>query len=204
MNTLNSVPVPDAVSVSVSGALSTRLRSETNTTHQRLDHAIMAAKPFESLQNYGRFLRVQHGLHHHVAPLYRSTALAAHFPAWESRGRLQDVAQDMADLDLPVPDINATPATEASDLPEALGWLYVVEGSNLGAAFLLKYARKMGLSERHGARHLAEPPEGRAPYWKAVKAALDAFDLTASETARAIKGAEAAFTTTRDLVRVHL
>jgi heme oxygenase len=194
MNTRTSIPDP----------LSARLRAETNTTHERLDRSIMAAKPFDNLENYGRFLRVQHGLHHHVAPLYRSADLAAHFPGLNARGRLNDVAQDMLDLGMPVPEITTAPATETADLPEALGWLYVVEGSNLGAAFLLKYARKLGLSETHGARHLAEPPEGRAPYWKAVKSALDAVDLSPAHEARAIGGAEAAFATTRDLVRAHL
>ncbi len=164
----------------------------------------MAAKPFDNIENYGRFLRVQHGLHHHVAPLYRSADLAAYFPGLNARGRLNDVAHDMADLDLPRHEITAAPATEIVDLPEALGWLYVVEGSNLGAAFLLKYARKMGLSETHGARHLAEPPEGRAPYWRAVKSTLDAIDLSSHEQTRAIKGAEAAFAATRNLVQAHL
>ncbi|PTQ64623.1 biliverdin-producing heme oxygenase [Celeribacter persicus] len=191
-------------SISALSTLSARLRAETNTTHERLDRSIMEAKPFDNIENYGRFLRVQHGLHHHVAPLYRSADLAAYFPGLNTRGRLSDVAQDMADLDLPRPEITAAPATETVDLPEALGWLYVVEGSNLGAAFLLKYAKKMGLSEAHGARHLAEPPEGRAPYWRAVKSALDAVELSPPEQALAIKGAAAAFATTRDLVRTHL
>ncbi|WP_417262786.1 biliverdin-producing heme oxygenase [Celeribacter sp.] len=196
MNTQTSIPALSTLSM--------RLRAETNTTHERLDRSIMAAKPFDNIENYGRFLRVQHGLHHHVAPLYRSADLAAYFPGLNARGRLNDVAHDMADLDLPRHEITAAPATEIVDLPEALGWLYVVEGSNLGAAFLLKYARKMGLSETHGARHLAEPPEGRAPYWRAVKSTLDAIDLSSHEQTRAIKGAEAAFAATRNLVQAHL
>ncbi|WP_417264044.1 biliverdin-producing heme oxygenase [Celeribacter sp.] len=194
MNTQTSIPDP----------LSMRLRAETNTTHERLDRSIMGAKPFDNIENYGRFLRVQHGLHHHVSPLYRSADLAAYFPGLNARGRLNDVAQDMVDLGMPMPEITAAPATETVDLPEAMGWLYVVEGSNLGAAFLLKYARKMSLSETHGARHLAEPPEGRATYWRAVKSTLDAIDLSFHDQARAIKGAEAAFATTRNLVMAHL
>jgi heme oxygenase len=184
--------------------LSDRLRAQTRTTHQGVDDAIMAAKPFASPQAYGRFLKVQHGIHFDVAPLYDNTELARAFLDLSGRGRLHAVEQDLADLGIDCPEIATPPATASIDMPQALGWLYVVEGSNLGAAFLLKYARKMGLSETHGARHLAEPPEGRAPYWKTFKTALNAVDLTANEDARAIAGAQDAFARVRALIHTHL
>jgi heme oxygenase len=84
--------------------------------------------------------------------------------------------------------------------PEALGWLYVAEGSNLGAAFLLKEAAKLGLSESFGARHLADAPEGRGLHWRRFTAALDAVALSASEEARAIASANDAFARVRALV----
>jgi protein TonB len=54
-----------------------------------------------------------------------------------------------------------------------MGWLYVAEGSNLGAAFLLKEAVKLNLSGSFGARHLAGAPEGRGLHWRTFTAALD-------------------------------
>ncbi len=62
-----------------------------------------------------------------------------------------------------------------------MGWLYVVEGSNLGAAFLLKDAAKLGLGEEFGARHLAGAPEGRGLHWRTFTAALDEIELTEEE-----------------------
>ena len=47
----------------------------------------------------------------------------------------------LADLGLAPPEGMGPPAAEGVALPEALGWLYVVEGSNLGGAFLLKAAK---------------------------------------------------------------
>ncbi|MDP1908319.1 MAG: biliverdin-producing heme oxygenase, partial [Hyphomicrobium sp.] len=73
------------------------------------------------------------------------------------------------------------------------GWLYVAEGSNLGAAFLLKEAEKLGLSDTSGARHLAGAPEGRGLHWRTFVAALDAVTLSAAEEQRAVAEAEAAF-----------
>ena len=75
----------------------------------------------------------------------------------------------------------------------ALGWLYVAEGSNLGAAFLLKEAIKLGLNDGFGVRHLAAAPEGRGLHWKTFTAALDTVALTPEEEQRVVAGAKAAF-----------
>ena len=71
-----------------------------------------------------------------------------------------------------------------------MGWLYVVEGSNLGAAFLLKDAAKLGLGEEFGARHLAGAPEGRGLHWRTFTAALDEIELTEEEERRVVSGAQ--------------
>ncbi|WP_283180202.1 biliverdin-producing heme oxygenase [Gemmobacter sp. 24YEA27] len=182
-----------------------RLREATHSTHERLDAAIMAARPFESVQNYARFLKVQSGFHRDVAPLYQDPALQQLFPGLAGRSRFAAVAADLNDIGLALADDKTLPpAGEGMDLPEALGWLYVVEGSNLGAAFLFKAALKMGLSADHGARHLAEAPEGRAASWRRFKEALDAVALSKAEEARAIAGAEAAFHRVRSLVAAFL
>lgn len=186
--------------------LSERLRAETRKTHEGLDRFIMAADPFGSRVSYGKFLFVQHGLHRDVEALYSFKPLEEFVPGLTSRTRLAAVEKDLLDLNLPQPEYTQAPATEAfdvTDIPEALGWLYVVEGSNLGAAFLLKFAKKMGLSETFGARHLAEPPEGRAPYWRLVKAALDTTVLTPDEVSRSVVVANTAFANVRALAQQH-
>ncbi len=171
------------------------LKARTSAAHGRLDAAIMAGRPFESRERYGRFLAVQYLFHRDIAALYDSPALGALLPDLPGRRRLADIAADLADLGLPAPAPLAPPALAIdAPLPEALGWLYVVEGSNLGAAFLLKAAAAIGLDEGFGARHLAAAPEGRGLHWKTFVAALDAVPLSGDEEARAAHGAEAAFT----------
>lgn len=179
------------------------LRAATHAAHHTLDGSIMAAKPFENVENYGHFLKVQHAFHRDVAPLYARADLGALIADLPSLSRLDAVTQDAADLGVTVTD-PAPAAAEGLSLPEALGWLYVVEGSNLGAAFLLKAAKKMGLSETHGARHLAEAPEGRAAHWRAFKDGLNTAPLSAADEARVVAGAEAAFLRVRALVGAHL
>lgn len=181
-----------------------RLKQETTTTHEKLDAMIMAAEPFASLANYARFLRMQHALHRDVAPLYLRDDLAAVFPALADMPRAAAVEQDLRDLGQASPDYTRPPVADILTLPQALGWLYVVEGSNLGAAFLFKAAKRMGLNESHGARHLAEAPEGRAAHWRAFKDALNAADLDEGEEQAMIEAARMAFDRVRVLAASHL
>jgi len=175
---------------------SKRLKAATNTTHDRLDKSIMAGEPFASQERYGLFVKVQHAFHRDIDALYDDPSLDALLPDLAGRRRFPQIGQDLNDLGIAVPVYDGDPAFPPAsfpDLPTALGWLYVAEGSNLGAAFLLKEAVRLGLSETFGARHLAGATEGRGLHWRTFTAALDSIDLTEEEEARVISGAERAF-----------
>ncbi|MFN3348013.1 biliverdin-producing heme oxygenase [Pseudorhodoplanes sp.] len=180
-----------------------RLKEATHQTHDRLDKSIMAHNPFASRERYGLFVKVQHQFHRDIDALYANPALDALLPDLRGRRRYDLIGQDLADLGIEALSPSAAPAFQSSDdadLPTALGWLYVAEGSNLGAAFLLKEARKLGLSETLGARHLAASPEGRGLHWKTFTAALDAVELSDAEEQRVMAGAHAAFARVQGLV----
>lgn len=178
-----------------------RMKAATTAVHQKVDDSVMAAAPFASRENYARFLRFQHRLHNRVEPLYSAEAFQALLPGLAERSRLTAVEQDFADLGLVAPAREEAPALP---LPEALGWLYVVEGSNMGAAFLLKAAGNLGLNSEFGARHLAPHEEGRGLHWRRFTAALDGVDLPEAAEAQALAGAEAAFSHVLDLVAAEL
>ncbi len=167
-----------------------RLKAVSSAAHERVDNGVMAAAPFASRQAYERFLRFQYRLHRRVETLYADAALQPLLPDLAARSRLAALEQDFADLGLALPQADLGPALET---PEALGWLYVVEGSNMGAAFLAKEAVKLGFSDEFGARHLAGHSEGRGLHWRRFTAALDAVELTPAEDARVESAATAAF-----------
>lgn len=180
-----------------------RLKTTSHEVHDGLDRAIMAADPFGHRDRYVRFVQVQHAFHSDIAALYDAEELQALIPDLRDRCRHGHVVQDLRDLradPLPQQPLPAFRPGERPDVPTALGWLYVAEGSNLGAAFLLKAAARLGLSEDFGARHLAAAPEGRANAWRSFTAALDAPILTPAEEARVDLGAQAAFRRVRSLV----
>ncbi|RWX75105.1 biliverdin-producing heme oxygenase [Neorhizobium lilium] len=176
-----------------------RLKASTDGTHRQLDQRIMGADPFASRERYGLFLRVQHQFHADVAPLYRSTDLNRMLPGLGERCRLEALRQDLADITGNEAD-SLEGQADALDLPKALGWVYVAEGSNLGAAFLLKEAEKLGLSEEFGARHLAGHPAGRGLHWRNFVASFNALPLSEAEETEAAEGARAAFRRVHGLV----
>lgn len=179
-----------------------RLKASTHSTHEQLDSRIMSAEPFRDRERYGRFLRVQFQFHRDLDPLYADPRLVALVPDLPERRRLGQVAQDILDLGQTLPGDDAAPVFDGGevDLPTAFGWLYVAEGSNLGAAFLFKAAAALDLDETFGARHLAGHPDGRARHWRQFTAALDALPFDDAQEQRAIDGATAAFRRVRGLV----
>lgn len=180
---------------------SKRLKAATNATHDRLDKTIMDHEPFASRGRYGLFIKVQHAFHREIDALYGDARLDALLPDLKGRRRFGQIGQDLSDLGIVLPAYDGDPVFGfGPDLPTALGWLYVAEGANLGAAFLLKDALKLGLSEEFGARHLAGAPEGRGLHWRTFTAALDEVPLSEAEEARVIAGAQAAFHRVHGLV----
>lgn len=188
------------------GGRAQRLRSETASAHERLDTRIMVAAPFAARDRYVRFLQVQYLFHRDIDALYDAASLRGMLPDLPERRRLELIVQDLQDLDAAPPAADAAPVFDdrMPDVPSALGWLYVAEGSNLGAAFLLKEAAKLDLNEQFGARHLAAHPQGRGLQWRTFRTALDAINLLDEEDARTVAGAVRAFERVRMLVEQYL
>ncbi|SDJ68561.1 biliverdin-producing heme oxygenase [Billgrantia gudaonensis] len=182
--------------------LSKRLKQDTQWQHDSVERSMTALRPFESRQGYVRLLTVQYLFQRHMMAFYRDAALVEWIPDLPERCRYSDARRDCEDLDIDLAALDAQcpPAIPVSS-PTALGWLYVNEGSNLGAAFLFKSAVELGMSESFGARHLAPRETGRGLHWRTFTRYLDAIPLSDSEKAWAIAGARDAFAHVESLAR---
>jgi heme oxygenase len=171
---------------------SQRLNQITHSPHSKLDALVKAHAPFETQANFARFVVAQYLFQSELVSLYNDAQLTAIVADLPARCRAEAAKADLTDLDTEVPE----PVVGAVNNPanaEALGWLFVSEGSKLGAAFLIKRAVGLGLSETFGARHLAEPAGGRADGWKSFVKTLDGLAFSAQEEAELDKGAIDAF-----------
>ncbi|MEK1914069.1 biliverdin-producing heme oxygenase [Pseudomonas chlororaphis] len=171
---------------------SQRLNQITHEPHARLDALVKAHAPFESASSFARFVVAQYLFQSELVALYNDPALIAIVPDLAQRCRAEAAKADLADLETEVPAPVAG-AVQNPSKAEALGWLFVSEGSKLGAAFLIKRAVGLGLGETFGARHLGEPAGGRAEGWKTFTRILDGLAFSAEEEAAAEKGALDAF-----------
>lgn len=171
---------------------SQRLNQITHEPHQKLDALVKAHKPFETRENFARFVVAQYLFQSELQALYTDPSLKEIVPDLPERCRAEQAKADLADLDTEVPAPVAG-AVNAPSKVHALGWIFVSEGSKLGAAFLIKRAVALELSDTFGARHLGEPAGGRAEGWKRFVKTLDGLELSAEEEADLDKGAVAAF-----------
>ena len=175
---------------------SQRLMQATRSAHDGLDNRIISAEPFQDRDHYVRLLEMQYRFHRAIEGLYSRS-----LPDLPARRRLDRVRQDLEDLGRSPPEDNGSRPfhTTRVDAAMAIGWLWVAEGSTLGAASLLKRAAALGLDETFGARHLAGHPDGRARSWKHFTAAVDALDLDQVGDALMLNGARDAFLYVRRL-----
>ncbi|YCH20546.1 biliverdin-producing heme oxygenase [Pseudomonas sp. D1-3] len=179
--------------------LSKQLKAGTRREHDSVDALVMRSRPFESLERYGYFLRLQHRFHGSINGLYDDMELNRLLPGLSELPRFEAVCTDLTDLGLACPPAPVPVAPTSTHT--ALGWLYCSEGSNLGAAFLFKQSQQIGLSAEKGARHLAAHPDGRGLQWRQFVALLDGLALSESQREEAVGGAVAAFELYRAALR---
>ncbi|CAE6964995.1 MULTISPECIES: biliverdin-producing heme oxygenase [Pseudomonas] len=172
---------------------SQRLNAITHEPHSRLDQLVKSHDPFASPERFAHFVAAQYLFQRDLQALYSDPELTRLIADLPQRCRVEQARLDLADLQRDLPQGDERIRGQAMGTGEALAWLFVSEGSKLGAAFLLKRMPALGLSESFGARHLAEPEGGRAQGWKAFTAVLDSIELDAEQERQAEVAAIAAF-----------
>lgn len=179
--------------------LTEALKEHSRTTHDAVDELVMSMEPFASHDNYRKFLQAQYEFHSIVNPIYHNEKLASQIEGLADLARLDRVKSDMKDLEVaPYGKDVETPTFTDS---EAIGWLYCVEGSNVGAAILYKEAGKIDLTDEFGASHLSAHEDGRMPHWRTTKAKIDALPLSNEDKQSAMKGADDAFAYFKRVIR---
>ncbi|MCP3391601.1 biliverdin-producing heme oxygenase [Bradyrhizobium sp. CCGB12] len=111
-----------------------RLRDATAAAHRELD-AQLSSFDLTVMAGYRRFLQASAGALLPLEAALVEAGVARMFPDWPERSRSAAIAADLARLGSAAqPTVSVPPLTSSG----MLGTMYVLEGSRLGAKFLLK------------------------------------------------------------------
>ncbi|GGP26072.1 biliverdin-producing heme oxygenase [Silvimonas amylolytica] len=111
------------------------LRDATQPLHARLDQ-LLAAHAFDSSASYSHFLKAQAAALIPLELALEAAGIEDELPDWPVRRRREALLGDLYTLDAALPALMPQPALA----PDQSRWgaLYVLEGSRLGAAVLLR------------------------------------------------------------------
>ncbi|MFT4150638.1 MAG: biliverdin-producing heme oxygenase [Paracoccaceae bacterium] len=126
------------------GSMRWLLFAATRDMHDRLDSL---AGPLSDLVGYRRYLAATLAFRQAIEPALRRA------DGWQVQDLVEELRCDADDLQAAVLSPPHTPPFETPS--QIAGALYVAEGSALGARVVQRRAQALGLTDRHGARHLS-------------------------------------------------
>lgn len=185
--------VPDpavAIEAAEAASLRDRLRRDTRIEHEALDACFegMFAEP--DLRRYRVFTAMNLAAHRAVEPILTAVPPG---PRWSPGRRLAALEEDARALALPEHEPAAFPIPRP-DRAEAFGIAYVLEGSRLGAKFMMRALGDPGVRDDGDpvpARYLGASSD-IGPF-RDLLAAMAEAGLTEDERLRAIAAASATF-----------
>ena len=132
------------------------LREATAEHHRQVDALIEKANSFGSLTAYGDHLRRMHLFHQRLeCQLSRGGPESA--LRWRVGERVKWLREDLKALvvvPLQISEVDVSREPLLASAGHCLGALYVLIGSELGAAFLVKRLAALGVSSERGGRYL--------------------------------------------------
>jgi heme oxygenase (biliverdin-IX-beta and delta-forming) len=158
------------------------LRDATADAHARLD-AMMSRLDLADAADYARFLRAQAAPFLAVEAALDAAGAEAVVPDWPQRRRAEALKQDLAALGEPIPEPAAT--VSLTSAAAILGAAYVLEGSRLGGAMLVRT-----LPDTAPKAFLTP---GNPLLWRTFTATLDERLSSGDERAEAARSACAVF-----------
>lgn len=158
------------------------LRAETRDAHDRVD-AAFSRYDLSTRDGYRAFLLRQAAAHLPVEAALGAAGVGEAITDWPARRRAESLRADLADLgcaDLPEQPFAGFPSHAAM-----LGGLYVLEGSRLGGAVLIRQ-----VSHGFPTRFLAKGSTGA---WRTLLDILETKLTSPEEIAGAVAGARSVF-----------
>ncbi|KQT69799.1 MULTISPECIES: biliverdin-producing heme oxygenase [unclassified Aureimonas] len=187
-------------------SLRRRLRAESRESHEALDATFDGMADAAGPDTYARFLLVNEACHRAIEPILERSPLPDVAPGFRVKSRSPSLAADLDAMGLRPLEAPAFPLS-APNAAETVGIVYVLEGSRLGAGFILSRLRGRDLGEawsKAAFAYLEGPDEPHAlrGFLIEATASLGSGDEGERNVDRAVAAADATFRYFLDVERL--
>jgi heme oxygenase len=169
-----------------------RLRRETSELHAEVERLVPLAAIAGSARGYARFLALSWRFQHPLEQRLRQvTGLGGVVPDLDRRLKAHLIVRDLAALGAPPPSMGAG-APEITGVAQAIGCLYVLEGSTLGGQHIHRALLRQQPAAAGAVQFLTCYGPETGPLWKALRGHAERA-LPPGEHGRAVEAARASF-----------
>lgn len=172
--------------------LSTSIKDATREAHLELEKKVVQKlKAIRSDEDYADFLKYFYAYFSHVEQVIAPYITTSLVPDYAERRNSSYLKRDIEELGADVNDLPATTVPEINNALQALGALYVMEGSIMGGPIIVKMLEKGGISK--GVSFFSGYGETTGQMWGTFVSIMNAQATTEAEEAIAIQSANDTF-----------
>lgn len=172
--------------------LSTQIKEATKTAHQQLEGVVVRKlKAIESDADYAEFLKHFYVYFHSVEQAIAPYITADILPDYKDRRNSSYLKQDIEALGSDVVALPDAVAPSINNVSEALGALYVLEGSIMGGRIIVQMLEKLGITK--GVSFFSGYGEATGQKWETFIDVLNTQAHTSEQHEQAIRAANETF-----------
>jgi heme oxygenase len=172
--------------------LSNSIKEATKEAHLQLEKKVVQQlKAIRSNKDYADFLKHFYAYFSHVEKAIAPYITATVLPDYAQRRNSSYLKKDIEALGGDIHELPATTVPAISNTIQALGALYVMEGSIMGGSIIVKMLEKGGVTE--GVSFFSGYGEATGQMWGTFVGIMNAQARTEADEAQAIETANATF-----------
>jgi heme oxygenase len=180
-------------------ALHQHLKLATAAAHSSLECVLAKRGYFDGREQYIQYLQRFLAFQDEAERALDTALTAEAVPDWAQRRRAHLARADLETLGAPERHFPRSSGRlpQPTSTEQALGIVYVLEGSTLGGAYLLKQLAPLGISAAHGGSYLASYGSDRGKMWQRFLFTLEEAHLRRARAESIAAAAIATFAAAR-------
>lgn len=172
--------------------LSTTIKEATKTPHQEVEKkVVLRIKSIRSEADYADLLKHFYAYFNAVEQAVAPYITSAVLPDLAERRNSSYIKKDIEDLGHTIDDLPAATAPEVTNVAQAMGALYVLEGSIMGGPYIVQMLQKAGLNK--GFSFFSGYGETSGSKWGAFTAVLNSVAKGEEEENQVVQAAHQTF-----------